>query len=255
MNGNDLKVASGRNRRKQRQLADKARQLLRRRSRAAAMAIINSWLAFQLAVKPLLSDINDAGSALSEALFGDEPQPMTVQIKASCREYDIRDHDVLGHVTGLRCIYSLGVESRCRINATYAVLPTKDSRAQQWGLTNSFSVAYELIPFSWMVDYLTTTGEWLSTLTPAEGATFLEGTITRYQEVVAVRPVRLYGTGGWSVVSGKTMQSQLFAMRLERSLLPPYGILPALRPALRNKLNLTRLANSLAALAKVAGAH
>lgn len=155
-------------------------------------------------------------------------------------------------MSGVNAEYRYVIETRCRINARYAIHVTKDSRAQQWGLTNSVSVLYELTPFSWMWDYLTNTGDWLASLLPVEGAQFLEGSLTRFQQAIGgPGGIKLSPSSGWTSVSPSEATLVLNGMRTDRVLITT-GLLPAFRPAFQNKLNLTRLANSLAAMTQLA---
>ena len=106
-----------------------------------------------------------------------------------------------------------------------------------------------------MVDYLTNTGDWLQTLTPVEGADFVEGTITKYQEVSPGSNIQFSpNQTTLELRDGFTPEKwTLDGMRIERSLIPPHGLLPAIRPAFMNKLNLTRVANVMGAFSSILG--
>ena len=217
-------------------------------------ASISAYLAWQFAVKPLLFDIDDARAALGEVLNGEKPVPMRLTVRSGCTENNIETFTTpSGVVTpGWNVTVKMLHIWRCKVAATYDVEPTSNTRWQQWGLMNTPQALYEACPFSWMLDYLTNTGEWLESLTPVEGAQFVEGTITRYQQSSPVGAVTFTGNGA-TLHSGFSREPWVLdGMRIERSLIPPYGLLPSVRPAFRNKLDLERLANCLAALASVA---
>ena len=156
-----------------------------------------------------------------------------------------------GFQTAWKVRYGVDVETRVRINAVYDVVPTEASRLQQLGLTNSFAVGWELTTLSWMVDYLFNVGDWLATLTPVEGATFVEGTLTRFQQAWPGAAEEVIPEGGTLVQGSGRKTWSCNMMRIERELIPGYGLLPAFRPVFRNKLNLTRMANSLGALSNI----
>jgi hypothetical protein len=124
---------------------------------------------------------------------------------------------------------------------------------EQWGLANPAPVLLELTPFSWMLDYLSNTGKWVQSLVPIEGAQFIEGSISRIQIVDSLGPLRLVDQPGYTTVVGaRTAPGGVrLSGRFDRTVLTS-AILPALRPVIRDKLNLTRLANVLAVIGKMA---
>lgn len=231
-----------------------ANEIFGRKAEALMKASISAYLAWQFAVKPLLFDIDDARAALGEVLNGEKPVPMRLTVRSGCTDHRI---ETFKHFAG---VFSPGWDItvkmlhlwRCKVAATYEVEPTSNTRWQQWGLMNTPQALYEATPFSWMLDYLTNTGEWLESLTPVEGASFIEGTITRYQQSSPMGSATFTGNGATLHSGFEPEPWVLDGMRIERSLIPPHGLLPAVRPAYRNKLNLERLANVLAALASVA---
>lgn len=244
-------LRNARNQRYSKKVRESANVLWGRKAEKLMASAINMWMAFQFAVKPLLYDINDASKALGEALWGDDPEPLRITVTSGSQGVDRHTTVLPGLHNAWKVRYGVDVETRVRINAVYDVVPTEASRLQQMGLTNSFAVGFELTTLSWMVDYLFNVGDWLATLTPVEGATFVEGTLTRFQqawpgaaeEVIPIGDtlVRGQGRSTWSCNM----------MRIERELIPSYGLLPAFRPVFRNKLNLTRMANSLGALSNL----
>lgn len=248
MSLNKSELKSARNQRYGPRVRSMANSIWGKRAEKYMELGISLWMAYQLAVKPLLYDIEDGRNALGEALFGDVPQPLRLKVRSSGRDQSYHKATWPSGFSFITSIETL-VTNECKVSATYDVSPTKDSRAQQWGLTNSWSVLWELTTLSWMVDYLTNMGEWLGTLTPVEGASFVEGTITRFQYGVPSAAEALSPISGVEAISGFNRKMwSMDASRMERVLIPPYGLLPAVRPAFRNKLDLTRLANSLAGL-------
>lgn len=214
--------------------------------------LVKMWLAAQFALKPLLSDVNDAGMALSEVLSGSRPADMRVMVRSGGKETSFFTyHPAAAWSNTFTSTVGMMRTARCYISAVYEVSLTKDSRAQRWGLTNSYSVMFELCPWSWAIDYLSNTGKWLASLTPVEGADFLEGSITRVLEGDADVSERLDPVTGTVPLYGFGRLPWTFACgRMERSVLPPVGVLPAVRPTYQDKLGLKQTANLLAALSQ-----
>jgi hypothetical protein len=46
---------------------------------------------------------------------------------------------------------------------------------EQFGVPNPFYVAYNLVPFSWLLDYFIPVGEWLQSLMPPAGVSYEGG--------------------------------------------------------------------------------
>ena len=218
---------------------------------------ISAWMAFQFAVKPLLYDIDDARKALGEILFGDEAEPPCLVVQTGSTEtVELKLSSNSGIITpGYTVSAAVYLFTKCRINAKYEVELTSNARAQSWGLMGTPAILYEAIWLSWMVDYLTNTGEWLESLTPVEGANFLEGTLTRFQEAQPARRLEFHPNPGVTFISGYPTSEwwSCDLMRIERNLIPAEGLLPAVRPVYRNKMNLTRLANVMGALSGLVG--
>lgn len=244
-------LRNARNRRYSKKVRESANVLWGRKAEKLMVSAINMWMAFQFAVKPLLYDINDASKALGEALWGEDPQPLRITVTSGSQGVDRHIAMLPGFQNAWKVRYGVDVETRVRINAVYDVVPTKASQLQQMGLTNSFAVGFELTTLSWMVDYLFNVGDWLATLTPVEGATFVEGTLTRFQQAWPGAAEEVIPDGDTLVQGSGRKTWSCNMMRIERELIPSYGLLPAFRPVFRNKLDLTRMANSLGALSNL----
>lgn len=214
-------------------------------------AVLQRWLEYQFGVKPLINDIADAGKALSDHLFVDEI-PQLIHIKKGAGETSTGNH-VNFQAFGTSYLWQharADVDSACHIAATYHV-PLGTSRTfNQLGLLNPLAVAWELTLFSWLVDYLTTTGKWLESLTASQGVTFREGTITHIQRVTNVQ-TRVQSNPFYPQITlsegGDWQQTDFIGGNMVRTVLS--DVLPAYRPAVHERLNLTRMANVLSVLA------
>lgn len=216
-------------------------------------AILNKWLEYQFGVKPLVGDIHDAGQALSDAIFLDRvPLRFTIRKGHGVEEvsYSLKPGAV--GFQQLLLQHRGRIVSRCHISATYD-LPVGVGRAMnELGLANPASLAWELTQFSWLVDYLTTMGKWLESLTARTGVTFVEGSLTKVQKVLTMEARVLLnplypayqsrsGNEAWVPVGlGSCGQ-------MTRDVLT--DVFPAVRPTVRNRLDATKVANVLSVLA------
>lgn len=222
----------------------------RQRLDSADRLITDQWLQFQFSVAPTLSDIHTSAEALSWLLF-EEKKPLRMKFRAGSKVQTRSSYSITnGYVPGWYGNGPASVETECHLSCFYDIVPTTQSTFAQLGLTNPASVAWELTQLSWMVDYLTTTGEWINSMTKNDSSTFVEGSITRVMRVKPVGPLtwtlhsRISSIRG---ASGALLQGE--AGRMQRVVLQ--NVHPAIRPAFRNRMNITRMANVLAVLSKL----
>lgn len=133
---------------------------------------INHWLELQYGWKPLLSDIYGACDALSKRPKSDwrvtakskisESVPFRVQ-----KGPGTSDGTVVFDACILTCQVTRG--AFCRIDA----LPDNDllMSLASLGVTNPLAVAWELVPYSFVVDWVFPIGNWLSSLDALLGYT------------------------------------------------------------------------------------
>lgn len=219
-----------------------------------APELIARWLELQFGLRPLFSDIEDSGAVLSDLIFV-EGREAKFSVRKGYSTIERVTASFTGNSTsGWRVYQPYLVETSCHISGIYKIPVTAERTFSQLGLSNSFSVAWETLLLSWMVDYLTTTGQWLETLTAAQGTTYVEGSISRMQRVSPagrfniepwdsnIKLITGFGPGMLTTQGGK----------FERQLLPA-GVHPGYYPSARNRMGLDQMANSLAALASMAG--
>lgn len=117
--------------------------------------ISNKWLEYAYGWKPLANDIWELSNALRE------PRPegdRTVRASVASKKSIFLDYDA----TVKRVNVTESTESRAQ--ARFTVDSWCISRAQQIGLTNPAASLWELVPFSFIIDYLVDVGEFLGSL-------------------------------------------------------------------------------------------
>lgn len=226
---------------------EKAAAYNRRISRERA--VLNKWLEYQFGLVPLVNDIDEIGRGLSDMLFEQKlPMRMTI-VSGSKMELE---GGFSGHTSPVfaGCVVSGRslTELRCHISADYDI-PLSQSRTwTQWGMTNPAVVAWEVTQFSWLVDYVFQVGDWLESLTAANGTVPLGGSISKTSKLISLS-TKLEGRGTTTVLQPKGWVAIPISNLgwFSRTLVSE--VYPSLRPTIRNKLNLTRLANILSVLA------
>lgn len=189
-------------------------ELKRSRGKSIAKEAGKIWLFFGFGVNPLIDDVAKAANAI---LDYQNRSDISRRFSASAKKRWLSSGDsgiwgtlvqgteYKGHYESrheLSYRYVAGVSLKLRTAATYSV-------ADHLGLTISDlpSVAWELTPYSWVVDYFTTVGPWLDDVFyTLPGATIFVNRNKRYRNEVVHYPLFRNTTGQstWSVKNGQT---------------------------------------------------
>lgn len=225
----------------------------KRGMRNLSKEIRQQWMKYQMAYKPTLHDIDDATQVLDDAFQG-KTGAFTVVCRSGFKSADALRTKPSGSV-GMGCTYSMAYtwEWRMSFSCSYTVRHAAMRQLSQLGLTNPAAVAWELLQFSWLVDYITTVGDWLNSFTAAQGLSFLEGSQTQFLQVNSdgdCQAAAYPGSGSTLARGGGRVFAEVHAGRMLRTVLTGSPS-PAVFPTYRNRLNLTRLANSLTALSQL----
>lgn len=230
-----------------------ARGMRARKSfRSTGREIRRQWMAYQLGLKPTLSDIEDGTSVIDDAIAGGA-RPAEVVYRKGFKTLTPNQQVKLQVGMNGGLVGSVSVEARCHIASRYRVANPGMVRLQQLGLTNPSSVAWELLQFSWMVDYMFSVGDWLNSFTAQQGLAFYEGTFTRFLRVVDLGDFRFQSLYPDTTITGGERIGFTFDTGLMRREVLSGPVTPALFPHYRNKLNMTRMANVLTALSQITG--
>lgn len=215
-----------------------------------------NWLELQYGWKPLLSDIHGAAQAVSER---NKERDWVVTVAST--ERDKAFDGPLDYVANPRLfVYyrvrgSRGVSVSVRLDYhpssfDYAHLPAA------LGLTNPLEVAWELVPYSFVVDWFLPVGNWLSTLDATLGYKFLSGSYTtrRFRQfacTVNAQKSHVASSGRYRFTGGSAA-GWYAAMELRRNVYASSPI-PALRP--KNPVSLGHMANGLSLLTQAFAAR
>lgn len=137
------------------------------------------WLEYSFGWSPLMQDIHDGFSALGQPVPGGPCQGKGSEDWT----YNYRPHNGSGERWNTR--------GRCRIRADVYVTNPNLYALQQMGLANPAQIVWELVPFSFVVDWVFDVGTCLGALTDLLGCTVLHPTTT-YSVVRSSLEVRWY---------------------------------------------------------------
>jgi len=130
------------------------------------------WLQYSYAVRPLLADVFGAMSALEKRL----ERPTMIERRARISsELDIAIATANGLPGSIEVEYSLKGELISKAGVVFQVDNPLLYTLSQVGLTNPLNVAWELVPFSFVVDWFTPIGAWFDGLVPPQGVSLVRG--------------------------------------------------------------------------------
>lgn len=140
-------------------------------TRSGPKALANNWLEFHFGWRPLIKDVFDACDVLQseiplESISGSGSASTSVSTATDA-------NGVTRH---------FNVTSRVRIQAKVRFDNPNLGLATQLGLTNPAVVAWELVPFSFVVDWFVNVGDFLQSFTDFAGFTIVDP--QRYNKVL-----------------------------------------------------------------------
>lgn len=148
--------------------------------RSVRQNLQSHWLELQMGWKPLLSDMDNAAKAIADYVVRKPPELCKVTGRGG-REG--RTRSILPATSqwyaGERVTNDT---NECQVILYYTFNDRTVATAKKFGLTTVLPTIWELVPFSWVVDYVIGIGEFLENLTAYQGLNFHSGCVThRYK--------------------------------------------------------------------------
>lgn len=192
------------------------------------------WLEYSFGWRPILDDIHDAATALQE-----EYRSKDQIFKGTGRSGDESQKTLSGSelwpdkVTVHRSV-EIGIYAGVN-NSALAYLSAM-------GLINPWAIAWELVPFSFVLDWFAPVGAFLDSITATAGYSFVAGYRTRRTWIDGTYP--FYPSSTTGDISVSPGQCRIAVQRMARATLPTFPIpLPYIG---RAPLTSTKLATSAA---------
>lgn len=152
----------------------------RRGGPKAGNSLASNWLELQYGWKPLIDDVHWALKALGEVNLTDRS---VVRTTSSARKTSETKTFVAGSHTGAGSnggFKTIKTTTTCKYVIHWQLTSHIRSLLQQAGFTNPVSLAWELLPFSFVADWFLRIGPFLEQLSAFEGYTFLRGSKTQF---------------------------------------------------------------------------
>lgn len=212
----------------------------------------NMWLELQYGWKPLLSDIHGAVTALSDDEVARNGLAR-VTVAANASGGDVVHRSVSETTASGYVLFKWDeIESyKAHVSLTYEKSNPTLASAAQLGFTNPLSLAWELLPFSFVVDWALPIGDFFNQLDASLGWDFVSGSLSTTSRYRRTTPVFSHALStpvvqayGYASTTGRSM---LFNRTVYSS--EPYAVVPV--PKSFDKFSSAQhVANAIALLAQ-----
>jgi len=212
--------------------------------------LANNWLELQYGWKPLLQDVQGVMQSLAQLNIGNA----SVQDVSAFATSDERYSTPLTQNTG-GVIYAAGtsvriINSRCKYSLRYRVDDHAKAFLRQTGFLNPINLAWEVLPWSFVVDWFLPIGNYLQGINAWEGLTFLDGHMTQFTQEILICDCR--GSGFYQPNAQDTILTEVVGnffrrvVRYDRTKLTSF---PTSRPpSFKNPFSTVHVLNALALL-------
>ncbi len=137
-------------------------------------AASNTWLAYTYGLRPLLQDVYGACSVLEKR---HKPIPEITRVKSGTvkpLKFNLVGPDIYGDTVSTRVVATVVIRGEVRFSTVNPLLKTMDS----FGLLNPLAIAWELVPFSFVVDWFLPVGQFVTNIVPPQGVQFVDGWVS-----------------------------------------------------------------------------
>lgn len=154
-------VAGFRSLRSGRALQDIARYFTRPRNRIEK-DVANRWLEYQYGLKPLISDLYGSVDELNKVLLEGKYLYANVRERSTLAGTSFWPPDVANHLIEGYGDYK--VDFDIRLHARYRISSSAVKQLAQVGITNPLALAWEVVPYSFVFDWMFPVGNYLASL-------------------------------------------------------------------------------------------
>lgn len=206
-------------------------------------SIPSSWLEVQYGWNPLMQDIQGSCDLLQSRDFNG--QSYRVDVKASVKERDTYLWEKRTDVTAdMGFTIKAQRQNVAKVHLTYVLENPFAHTLAQSGLLNPAALAWELLPYSFVIDWFAPVGDWLNTLDASVGYSFLGGTWSVFRILdESVAGVYVRNNAGRFLTSPNYFQRSRLLNRSVYSQSPLPGF-----PGVKNPFSPGHVANAMALL-------
>jgi len=144
--------------------------------------IPSRWLELQYGWIPLMNDIVGAANYLSR-----EVRPRTVHVRAFSEDSDKIHRLYTASAGGSKVTLEFLTHQRCWVSLYYEMTNPQLADASSLGLVQPCEVVWEMLPYSFVVDWFLPIGSWLQSQSADAGFTFKGGSLSQKSSLFGAR--------------------------------------------------------------------
>lgn len=141
--------------------------------------IPRSWLELQYGWKPLMSDIWAAAAALNAV-----ERPPVIHVKGYAGNTGVKSTFIPGYFNGWEVEIEHETKEQAWVSLYYELNTPALSALSSLGLVDPALIVWELLPYSFVVDWFLPVGNWLASMTADVGFSFNGGSLSVKSEVI-----------------------------------------------------------------------
>jgi hypothetical protein len=226
--------------------------LIRKGLPSRSKALANNWLELQYGWKPLLSDVEQSMKGLANYMAGSSS---TQKVKGVATKIDQTTTPYTGVWPVTPYIGSSLTQNmwQCRFGCEYKVTSHMASYLSQLGFTNPINLVWEILPYSFVVDWFIPIGPYLESMSAPHGLTFVRGYKTRFGRRYTYQRSAFKGTmpGDSSADHNIGQERDRMSVTLARTKLSAWPVQSF--PTFKNPFSTTHVANALALVRQAFG--
>lgn len=208
-----------------------------------AGAISNLWLSWQYGWRPLINDVYGAAEFYNQQITKDRVMRATATVAISNRSTVLSEKPQVGwvmrHTTNRSWKYS------CKLVVFYKVVNDTSKTMAQLGLINPATIAWELLPFSFVADWFLPVGNFINSLDATVGLAFVKGCKTTCSKATAHKRSGAKSTAVTKVVSAD-VNGHVRTLSIQRTTLTSFPSVTA--PQWKNPFSASHAASAIALL-------
>ena len=152
-------------------------------------SLANNWLQLQYGWKPLLSDIEGSMRAVSQLALSSQGFTQRVTASASKDQTTETTFSAWSPNSTARGVEIIFTTTRIKYGLSFKVASPLQSFLAQTGFTNPINLGWEILPFSFVVDWFVPIGPYLESLSAWDGLSFSDGWAVAFTRQEAVKTI------------------------------------------------------------------
>jgi hypothetical protein len=155
----------------------------------------DNWLAMQYGWKPLLQDLHGSMEAIARMHLADASIKQA-SASAQVETWDVKDIPLPFNASKVAGWTRVQQVSRCKFGIRFTVDSHLIAFLAQTGFTNPINLLWEVLPFSFVWDWMQPIGPWLESFSNFHGLVFLDGYQSQFTKQKVESLVRFTGKDG-----------------------------------------------------------